>query len=262
MCPHNASQLGVNVKVVQRYSWQAKLLIGFVSVWGLGMLCYGIWTQHLDLDPRFLSLLAVAVLASRLKVSLPELNGSMSVNLPFLLIAAAWLSLPAALIIGCASALAQSIPAKHSPFRPVEALFNFSTMAIAVGAGWAILNHALILQATELPEKMLLLIVAAGIFFVVQTVPVAVILSLTEGVRVLGVWLDIFTCTFPYYVLSASLSSLISFADRYVGWYLPLVTLLVMFGVYRSYRRYFRPPTASQVEPLGAMAKCHTAGAR
>ena len=246
---------------MQRYTRQAKLFIGFVAVCGLVTLCYGASTQQWNLDLRFVSLLSVAMLASRLKVSLPEVNGSMSVNLPFLLVGAAWLSLPAALIIGSASALVQSIPAKNNPLRPVRILFNFSIMVIAIGLAWTVLNRDLVLQATELPEKLLLLVVATSVFFVAQTVPVAAILSLTEGAKGFGTWLEIFTCSFPYYVLSAGVSAFISLAHHYAGWYLPLATLAVMFGVYRSYRRYFQTPAASEVEPIRAVAKSHTAGA-
>ena len=246
---------------MQRYSLQAKLFIGFVTICGLATLCYGASTQPWQLDQRFVALLTVAVLASRLKVSLPDLNSSMSVNLPFLLVAAAWLSLPAALITGSTSALVQSIPAKNKPFRPLQVLVNFSIMAIPVSLAWMVLNRDLVLRATELPEKMLLLLVATSVFFVGQTVPVAVILSLTETTKAFWAWLEIFTYTFPYYVLSGSLAAFISFANRYLGWYLPLVAWPVMFGIYRSYRRYFRTPGKSEVEYVGAVTKLNAAGA-
>ena len=42
---------------------------------------------------QFLVIFALALIASRLKVKLPGLNGNMSVNLPFILIAAVQLSL-------------------------------------------------------------------------------------------------------------------------------------------------------------------------
>lgn len=246
---------------MKRYSWQARLFIGCVVLGGLGTLGYGASASQWNLDLRFLSLLIVALLASRLSVPLPELNSSMSVNLPFLLVAAAWLSLPAALIIGGAASLVQSIPTKKNSFRLVHALFNSSSMVIGIGASWAALNTGIILRASELPEKTLLLIVAMGIFFMAQTIPVTVILSLTEGASAFRTWLEIFTCTIPYYVLSAGLACIINLANQYVGWFIPLLSLPVMFGVYRSYRRYFRQPMMATVALAGGAAKSQAAGA-
>jgi len=246
---------------VKRYSWHARLFIGCVVLGGLGTLGCGASTSQWNLDLRFLSLLIMALLASRLSVPLPELNSSMSVNLPFLLVAAAWLSLPAALIIGGAASLVQSIPTKKNSFRLVHALFNSSSMVIGIGASWAALNTGIILRATELPEKTLMLIVAMGIFFMAQTIPVTVILSLTEGAGAFRTWLEIFTCTIPYYVLSAGLACIISLANQYVGWFIPLLSLPVMFAVYRSYRRYFRQPMMAAVALAGGPAKSQAAGA-
>lgn len=246
---------------MQRYSRSAKIFIGFVLASGLATLCYGASTQQWQLDLRFASLLVVAVLASRLKVSLPELNSCMSVNLPFLLLAAAWLSLPGALITGCAAALAQSIPTKNNSFRPIQVLFNLSSMSIGVVLAWTVLNCDLVLRATELPEKMMLLIVATAIFFAAQTIPVAVILSLTGAGKAFLIWLEIFTYTFAYYVLSTGVAALVSYANGYAGWHLPLGSLIVMFGVYRSFKRYFRSPATLEVEATGAALKSQAAGA-
>src|SRR2546421_10481954 len=55
----------------------------------------------------FWIVLAGAVIASRLKVSLPGVNGSMSVNLPFILVGAMQLHALEAIVIAQASAVAQ-----------------------------------------------------------------------------------------------------------------------------------------------------------
>jgi hypothetical protein len=134
-------------------------------------------------------------------------------------------------------------------------------MAVGVGLAWTVLNRNLVLRASELSEKMLLLMVATAIFFIAQTIPVALILSLTGAGKAFWIWLEIFTYTFPYYVLSAGVSATVSFADRYTGWHLPLISLAVMFGVYRSFQRYFRSSMKLAVEPNGVVVKSHAAGA-
>ena len=50
---------------------------------------------------RFFCYLAVAVLASGLKVQLPGIDGTMSVNFLFILLGVLELSLPETLVIGC-----------------------------------------------------------------------------------------------------------------------------------------------------------------
>src|SRR5260370_30358001 len=82
---------------------------------------------------RFIAFLMVAGLAARLKVKLPGVTGSMSVNLPFIMVAAAEMSLVEALIVGCLSNLVQCLPGSKQKFNWVQAMFNFSTMALAVG---------------------------------------------------------------------------------------------------------------------------------
>ena len=55
----------------------------------------------------FLAILAIALPASRLKLKLPGLNGNMSVNLPFILLAAVTLSAFEALALAMVSAAAR-----------------------------------------------------------------------------------------------------------------------------------------------------------
>ena len=58
--------------------------------------------QSADLA-RFVCYVAVAVLASGLKVQLPGIDGTMSVNFLFILLGIMELSLPETLVIGCAA---------------------------------------------------------------------------------------------------------------------------------------------------------------
>ena len=73
------------------------------------VLCSAVWHwQSADLT-RFLCYLAVAVLASGLKVQLPGIDGTMSVNFLFILLGVMELSLPETLVIGCTATLVQSV---------------------------------------------------------------------------------------------------------------------------------------------------------
>jgi len=192
----------------------------------LVVLMYAVFTTHPLHHYEFLSLLAMALVASRLKVKLPGLTGNMSVNLPFIMIAVAEVSLFEALLIALLSAVAQCFPKRGGKLNLVQMLFNVSTMAVAVGTG------GMILQA------QLLFLAGVG-FFLAQTIPVASIIALTEGGRMLRIWSSIAHLSFPYYVLSAGLTSLVTTASLHIGWQIPLLILPVMYAIYRSYQLYF-----------------------
>jgi hypothetical protein len=100
-----------------------------------------------------------------------------------------------------------------------------------------------------------LLTVSAAVFFVVNTVPVAIIISLTEGRNVLKVWTNIFHFSFPYFVASGAIAGVVLAASERIGWQVPLFVLPVMFGMYHSYKRYFATNSeATQARPARAQA--------
>jgi hypothetical protein len=87
----------------------ARLFISFIIVCGLSALGYSVLQIHPLHHFPFLTLLGIALVASRLKLKLPGLDGNMSVNLPFILIAVVELSLFEALMIASASTLTQCL---------------------------------------------------------------------------------------------------------------------------------------------------------
>src|SRR5436309_144836 len=83
--------------------------------------------------PLFLLLLLITAVASRLKVRLFPLAASMSVNLPFLLIACARLNILESMCIAYIAAALQSIPRNRNGRNLLQAGYNASVMSIAAG---------------------------------------------------------------------------------------------------------------------------------
>jgi len=216
----------------------ALIFVGAVATGGCLIVANAIRYQQPMHYPHFLAIFAVSLSASRLKVKLPGLNGNMSVNLPFILIAAVQLSLVETIVIALASTAAQCFPKDGGRPRAVQMLFNVSTMGVAVGTGSWILRRAFVSRVPWTSTSLMISLAAAS-FFLAQTVPVACIISLTEGGRLLRIWSSIFHLSFPYYVLSAGVTSLVTTASHRIGWQIPLLVFPVMYGVYRSYRLYF-----------------------
>jgi diguanylate cyclase (GGDEF)-like protein/putative nucleotidyltransferase with HDIG domain len=217
-------------------SFRAKLFIGASATLGIIALTYSFWHwQSTDL-PRFLCYLLVAVLASSLKIQLPGFDGTMSVNFLFILLSILELNLPETLAIGCLATLAQCVVGTKQKIIPVKVVFNvFSMMANAIVLSY-LAYHALqpVLGAGTLP----LLIITALIFFVANTVPVAVIISLTERKSAYKVWADCHFWSFPFYMVGAALVFAVGFLSKQVGWQTSLLVLPLVYWVYRSYHLY------------------------
>jgi len=198
-----------------------------------------------------LALLALAAATSRMKAKLPGIDGSMSVNLPFLLLAVMNLSAVEAVFIACVSTMVQCWPKRNGKFRSDQLFFNVSMMAFATSvasltwnAGW--------LGKTAWASEPLMLASTTMAFFVGQTAPVAVIIKLAEGAVMRRVWFGIVQMCFPYYVLSASVTSMADLVSRHSGWR-PLIVLPIMYGVHRSFRFYFRQE-AVHAAPMARVA--------
>ena len=192
------------------------------------------WESHDSL--RFACYLVVALLASGLKVQLPGIDGTMSVNFLFILIGILELSLPETLLIGCASGLVQCLWNTRTAPAPIKVIFNvFSMMAPAIAlSAFAYRGLAPVLH-NSVP---LLLIAAACAYFLTNTIPVAIVISLTEGKPFRRIWAECYFWSFPYYLVGAGIAGLVSALNHWVGWQTSLLVLPIMYWIYRSYRLY------------------------
>lgn len=204
---------------------------------------------------QFLSLLVISIVTSRTRVKLPGLDGNMSMNLPFILIAAAQLSRFEAVVVALVSASVQSIPKSGGKFQPVKMLFNACTVGLSAGVAAMLLHSGWLAQATHRMVS-LPLVAACSMFFLVNTLPVATIISLTEGSHLVRIWSSIFHLSFPYYVACTGVTSIITAMSQLIGWQVPLAILPVMLLIYRCYRLYF-----GRTSEVAEMANARAAGA-
>src|SRR6202030_1800679 len=168
-------------------SIRTKLFVGVTASLGVAVLCCALlhW-QSQDLL-RFLCYLAVALLASGLKVQLPGIDGTMSVNFLFILLGVLELSLPETLVIGCTATLVQSVWQTRNRLDPVKVLFNVAGMMANASALTYLTYHWLAGPIGE--NKPIPLMVAALVFFFANTLPISIVIALTEGKSSRKVWL-------------------------------------------------------------------------
>jgi len=214
-------------------STKTKTLVGLVVFFGIGILLQVPLTWGHPAYGRFTGTFLVALFAARLRVSLPRLTGSMSVNLPFILLALSELSLAEALLITGTSTLVQCLWSENSQQKPIKIMFNVGVTLMAAQAAW------FTMQATA-PNSGLGLALGALAYLLVNTIPVAAIIVLTESGHLFGIWKRILQLTFPYFVLAAGVAGLAKLATHAFAWYIPLLILPLMFLVQRSFALYFQ----------------------
>src|SRR5579871_1409717 len=217
-------------------STRTKLFVASTASLGMVVLCSALWHwQSADL-PRFVCYLLVAVVASGLKVQLPGIDGTMSVNFLFILLGVMELSLPETLVIGCMATLVQSVWQTRNRLDPVKVLFNVLGMMANASALCYVSYHWLDARINN--NKPILLMVAALVFFLANTLPISVVIAFTEKKSSRRVWSECYFWSFPYYLVGAAVVGLVGLINWRAGWQTSLLVLPVIYWVYRSYRLY------------------------
>ena len=229
----------------------ATAFITTTAISGLAMLAGSVLKMTALHHYQFLCLLLLGAVTSRTKVKLPGIDGTMSVNLPFLMIAAAQLSLFETVVVALVSATLQSIPKRAGEFQPAKALFNASTIVLSAGMAAILLHNDRLIAMHR--SGTVALVAACGMFFLVNTLPVATIIAITEGTGIVRIWSSIAHLSFPYYVACTGVTSVVTVISQHAGWQAALTVLPVMLMMYRSYQRYFAHAEAIPVSQ--ALAK-------
>ncbi|HLZ43952.1 MAG TPA: hypothetical protein VKQ11_23510 [Candidatus Sulfotelmatobacter sp.] len=217
---------------------QIKTFIGAMMLAGVTAAGYAGFASH-TLHPFFaLAVLALAGATSRMKVKLPGINGNMSMNLPFLLTAVVNLSAAEAVVVACISTAVQCWPRKNAKFNPQQVAFNLSMMAFASSMA-SLMFHAQWLSHMQWSSSTVGLVLATATLFLGQTAPVAGIVAVSEGKTAGIVWWSLAHLSFPYYVVSVGITTMVQAMSSHLGWGLALAVFPVMYGIHRSYRLYF-----------------------
>src|SRR5438477_13203750 len=104
----------------------ARSFIAALTSAAFACLVYALWHWHSSDPVKFVCYLGAALLASSLKVSLPGIEGTLSMNFLFTLVGVLEMSLPETLLIGLVSTLAQFYWKPARRLKLVQLLFNLS----------------------------------------------------------------------------------------------------------------------------------------
>ncbi len=183
---------------------------------------------------EFICYLGIAILASRLRVTLPGITGTLSVNFLFILVGIAELGYSEALTLGGVAMLAQSL----LPGRPTAIQLTFNVCAGAVSTAVAYVVYHNSFCNDLIGNRPLLLCLTASIYFIVNAGCIAVVISFSEGKPLRKILVDCYFWSFPYYLVGAGIAGAISWVNHSFNWETSLLFVPAIYIIYRSYRLY------------------------
>jgi len=211
-------------------------ILGFMVLVG----CLVFRAEFPDL-PRYFSYLLLAVLASTLKVRLPLITGTISVNFLFILIGIADFTLAETITMGCAAILVQCVWRARQRPRLVQVMFNVAALALSIAAAYQVSHFVLALAHVD--SVPVLLALAACLYFVSNTLLISGVLCLLDKKPLTTIWQQCYLWSFPYYLVGSVIAGLVTVSSRSVGWEASLLVLPVMYLVYLFYRFYLQHVT-------------------
>jgi putative nucleotidyltransferase with HDIG domain len=214
----------------------ASAYIAGMAVAAFGCFALSFFYWHSTDRVKFVCYLTAALLASAFKVSLPGIEGTLSMNFLFTLVGVLEMSLPETLLIGLASTLAQSYWKAARRLKLVQLVFNLSQVTICGAAAYG--AYKLVSAYVLHGPGPLGLVAAAITHFLIGTVAMSTIIGLTEDKPVPKVWRESYLWLFPYYMVGAAIAGFVSFLNLHIGWQASLLVLPPIYLMYRSYRLY------------------------
>ena len=212
----------------------AKIYIATVLLLGAASIAVASW--HVASPAKFLCIFGAALIASGLKVRLPEIFGTLSVNYFFILLGITDLTSGEALAIGCGSALVQCLWHAKKRIRLVQASFSTMNVAIAVTVSSAFFHWPLVQRLHY--GTLLSMLVCSLLYFGTNTAGVAIVISLTERKPLIRTWRGCYFWSFPFYLVAASLVWIVRSVDVRTQWLNVVLLFPVIYVIYYSYNMY------------------------
>jgi diguanylate cyclase (GGDEF)-like protein/putative nucleotidyltransferase with HDIG domain len=180
---------------------------------------------------HFLVYLAAVLLSSGMKIAMPNSEGTLSVNFPFILLGILQLSPLQAVALAACSVVAQCRFRVLKPFTLVQILFNVANVTTATVLAWHSYAYLTRLHLETAPA----LAIAATIYFLTNSIPVTLIIASDQGISPLAQWRRDFLWYVPFYLVGAALAAVASFIDASFGWWTSLLLVPLIYTIYRAY---------------------------
>src|SRR6266487_6263486 len=183
---------------------------------------------------HFVLFFALAMLASAMKIRLPGFKTTISINFVFILVGIALFSFGETVLIGLGGALVQSLWKTQTRPKPVQVLFNAACLTVCTAAAFWASHGALAMLGLNSMAAMMVL--GAGVYVVLNTGLVSLVISLAEGRSLRELWSSCYEWTFPYFLVGAAVAGLASVPGRGPNLGVTLLVVPAMYFVYVYYR--------------------------
>jgi len=203
---------------------------------------------------RLFTYLAAAIAASGLKIKLPGVLGTLSMNYLFIIEGLLELQLESAILIGISSVLAQMLIKRRDHPAWEQVLFSALSIPVPILAANRVLRLAALSNVD--PSGSLALLSASMVYFLINTWMVALIIGLTTMKPPFGVWRDNLIWTSPQYLVGGALAGALHLVNRHVPWQGLLLSGPPLYLIYRSYSLYLGRVDQQQ-KHIAAMADLH-----
>jgi hypothetical protein len=210
----------------------ARLFISGVVACGLVLLAAAA-KDISALDLRFVTYLGIALIASTMKVKLPGLNGTISLNFVVLLVAIADLRLGPTILISALVAIAQSYWRPITEPQAEKVAFNASSLIISSAVAY-VMYHAILAKD---PNASLPVLMAASTatLYLTNTGLVSGVLTLIAEEPLSKMWHRCYFWSLPYYLIGSAAASIAILAGRSNGWGTSLLVFPLLALVYVSF---------------------------
>ncbi len=209
---------------------RAKVLVALT----LAAACLAVWESArfaADKWLLFTAYLAGVLLSSGMKVCLLRSDSTMTVDFPFILLAVLQLSPLQAMALAALSVFAQCKFRVQKLFSLVQIVFNVGSAVNATAACWLCYTGLRVLHLPAAPALAL----GALAYFLVSSIPVALIIAWSSGASAPRLWAGNFLWFLPFYWVGAALAALAYFLGTHYGVLTAMLELPAAYTIYRSY---------------------------
>ncbi len=214
------------------------------AYWGLVVAAGLFWVvlalMHWPLERKDAWKLAIYVLAaiscSGMKIRLPGIFGTLSMNYVVVIFALLDSGLGAGLLAGLVSTLSQCI--LHPSSRPLwfQVVFSVAGIPAPVFSAAFMLRSPYLLRADH--SGCIALLAASLVYMGVNTITVAGIIGLTTGKRLMEIWVNSYLWTYPQYLVGGAIAGGVYFLSTFLGWSAVCIGIPPLYLLYRSYGLY------------------------
>jgi diguanylate cyclase (GGDEF)-like protein/putative nucleotidyltransferase with HDIG domain len=178
----------------------------------------------------------LTVSTSGLKVRLPMVFATLSVNFLFILVGIVYFTLPQAVVLGAAGTIVQCLWRAHVRPKLVQIAFSTSSICLATFAAHAVFHGVLgnILGVLH-PLRMG---VAAFVYYIVNTGLIAGVIAMTGGKSIYRTWYDNYFWVLQYHMVGSGIAWLVVVLLHQEAWHASVIIFPMVYWIYHSYRGY------------------------